>query len=115
VSCTNVRNNRSGHLFYGVNGRQSAPFFGGFLCVAAPLARTPLAFSGGSPPSVDDCSGTLSLDLNAFAHGLLGGAPQPQLLVVGTTITCQFWARDSALVGTNHVQLSDALEYVVRP
>jgi len=69
--------------------------------------------SGGSPPAVDDCSGSYSVDMNAFAAGGLGGSPHPALSLVGQQVDAQFWGRDAA--GTGGVFLTDALEYVVGP
>ena len=38
---TEVLNNKSGFLFYGVNGSASLPFYGGTKCVNQPIKRTP--------------------------------------------------------------------------
>jgi hypothetical protein len=48
--------------------------------------------------------------MNAFAHGLLGGNPQPFLLTIGQLVNCQFWGRDTQ---ANGALLTDALEYFV--
>ena len=56
------------------------------------------------------CDGTLSIDMNAFAVGALGGNPLPSLTVPGTQVNCQFWGRDTL---ANGALLSDALEYFV--
>jgi hypothetical protein len=49
VSAVNVRNNKSGLLFYGLNGQAALPFQGGTLCVKAPIRRTPAVNSLGTP------------------------------------------------------------------
>jgi len=112
VTATNVINNKSGLLFYGVNGQSAIPFQAGLLCVAPPVKRTPGTFSGGNPPP-NDCSGVLAIDMNAFAAGSLGGSPLPDLLVPGTVVNCQFWGRDPGFVAPDNTQLTDGLEYVV--
>lgn len=113
VKCTNVRNSKSGLLFYSVTGTAGTPFQGGTLCVAAPVKRTPATSSGGTPPPSADCSGVLSIDMTAFALGHLGGTPVPALSTPGTVVDCQFWSRDPG--ASSNTSLSDALEYVVDP
>jgi glucose/arabinose dehydrogenase len=113
VKALQVLNQKTGVLFYGVNGRTNTPFFGGTVCVAPPIARTRVTQSGGSPLGVNDCSGVFSIDMNAFARGALGGSPHPALSITGSTINCQWWGRDPG--STNPSQLSNALEYVVCP
>ena len=63
--------------------------------------------SAGTPAQ---CNGMLSIDMNAFAVGLLGGNPLPSLTIPGTRIDCQYWGRDSVGHGA---LLSDGLEYFV--
>jgi hypothetical protein len=81
------------------------------LCVASPLRRTPVSGTGGNPPP-NDCSGTLSIDRNAFAAGALGGSPHPDLSVPGTVVDTQLWSRDPLSPPTG-VSLSAGLEYGV--
>jgi hypothetical protein len=66
VRGANVRNNKNGLLFYGINGRSSLPFQGGTLCVKTPLRRTVRRSPRQSGPA-NDCSGVSLLDMNAFA------------------------------------------------
>jgi YVTN family beta-propeller protein len=113
ITGSNVRNNKAGLLFYGVNGQASGPFQGGTLCVATPVKRTPGVGSGGNAPPANDCSGTYSLDMNAFASGNLGGSPLPALSIVGTVVDCQWWGRDPGFPAPNATTLTNALEYVV--
>jgi hypothetical protein len=113
VVCTQVRNNKSGLLFYTNSGQAALPFQGGTLCVKSPIRRTPAQNSGGTPPPANDCSGVFAIDMNAFALGTLGGSPAPFLLVPGTTIDAQWWGRDPGFPAPNNTMLSDAVQYVI--
>jgi hypothetical protein len=114
VKCTQVRNNKSGLLFYG-NGQAGIAFQCGTLCVKSPIKRTPVQLSGGTPAPANDCSGLYSLDMNAFAVGSLGGSPAPYLTIVGTLVDCQWWGRDPGFAAPCNTTLSNALEYTVCP
>jgi len=113
VSGTQVRNNKSGILFYGVNGGQAVPFTGGTLCVAAQIKRSPALNSGGTPAPANDCSGVYAIDMSAFAQGLLGGTPLPALSQSGTIVCCQFWGRDPGFSAPDNTTLTDALQYQI--
>jgi len=114
VSCVDVLNNKSGLLFYGVNGQFGAPFQGGTLCVAPQVKRTPAVNSGGNPPP-NDCSGVFAMDMNLFAVGGLGGTPLAELTVPGTVVNCQWWGRDPGFPAPDNTQLSGGLEYQICP
>lgn len=115
VKSINVRNKKSGLLFYKVNGSQaSTPYQGGTLCVGpSSIKRTPPTNSGGALPPVSDCSGVFTVDMNSFAHGLLGGVPAPELLIFGTTVQAQWWGRDPGFAAPNNTMLSDALAWAI--
>jgi subtilisin family serine protease len=115
IRCSQVRNNKPGLLFYGVNGRNSSPFQGGLLCVQAPLRRTPISNAGGTPPPTADCSGNYSFDMALYASGAIGGNPLPALVVPGTRVNCQWWGRDQGFPMPNNTMLSNGLEYIVLP
>jgi hypothetical protein len=114
-TCSQVRNNKPGLLFYGTSGQASTPFQNGTLCVNAPIKRTPVISSNGNPFPADDCSGLYSIDMNAFSHGLLGGSPLPALIVVGTVVDTQWWGRDPGFAPPDNTTLSNGLEYTVCP
>ena len=115
VSGENVRNNKPGVLLYGVSGRAAIPFQGGYFCMQTPVRRSVGVSAGGAPPPANDCSGVFALDMNAFAAGVLGGNPLPDLRVFGTTVGTQWWGRDQGFPFPDNTTLSDALEYVVQP
>jgi hypothetical protein len=113
VTASNVRNNKNGLLFYGVNGPASAPFQGGVLCVKSQIKRTGSVSSGGHAAPANDCSGVYSIDMNAFAHSAGPPAPLPALLLAGTVVDCQWWGRDPGFPAPNNTTLSDGLEYTI--
>lgn len=98
----------AGLLMYTDSGAGNIPFLGGTLCLdTAGIRRSlPVIDSTGRPGL---CDGVLSIDMNAFAAGQLGGDPLPSLSTVGTKVHCQFWGRGN---GGNHL-LSDALTYTI--
>jgi hypothetical protein len=112
LNASNVRNQKAGLLFYGLNGGVSTPFQGGTLCVGAPVKRTPGANSGGSPAPANDCSGVYSIDFNAF---VAGGTGLPALQVPGTEVVAQWWGRDPGFAAPNNTTLSDAIGFVMQP
>ncbi|HUR27742.1 MAG TPA: hypothetical protein VM509_06125, partial [Planctomycetota bacterium] len=114
VRANQVRNSKVGLLLYGVRGRAVTPFSGGHLCLLSPVRRTSGLMSGGST-SGSDCTGVYSIDMSAFAAGVLGGSPLPALRVVGTAVDGEFWGRDPGFPAPNNTSLSDALEYLVEP
>jgi hypothetical protein len=113
VTGSNVRNNKSGLLFYGISGQASTPFQNGTLCVASPIKRTGAVSAGGNPFPADDCSGVYSIDMNAFAVSPGPPTPLPQLQTPGTVVDCQFWGRDPGFVAPDNTTLTDGLEYTV--
>jgi uncharacterized membrane protein len=117
VRASSVLNQTAGLFFYKVGGGgASIPFQGGTLCVGpSGIRRTPVVTSGGTPAPPHDCSGAYTLDVNAFAHGQLGGNPDPALLTPGTIYRMQAWGRDQGFAAPNNTSLSNALEVPIGP
>lgn len=104
VKAADVLNNKSGMLFWGF-GAKSAPFQGGYLCVAPPTLRTSVQHSGGNP-APDDCSGSYSFHWSSTylsAHAL----------DAGRRVFCQYWMRDPA--SASSTGLSAGLSFLVEP
>lgn len=106
ISAANVVNNKPGLLFYGSAPTQQ-PLFGGTLCVAPPVTRTPVQDSGGNQ-GPDDCSGSYSIDFNAVLQSTPTTPPDPC-----ATVYAQYWSRDPADAST--VNLTDAVSFFVAP
>jgi hypothetical protein len=102
-----TRATKAGLLIYTDAGRGNSPFQGGLLCIEPGAVKRSVAVL--DKVGTAGCDGVLSIDMNAFAHGLLGGNPLPSLMVPGTFVNCQFWGRDTP----GNSLLSDALEYRV--
>jgi hypothetical protein len=111
IAAHDVEGNRQGLVFYGVNGRHTAPWAPGnssTLCVRQPLQRMPPHGSGGATGS---CQGVLAVDWSAFlaSHPGALGAPTS----AGQLVQAQAWFRDPAAPGSTN--LSDGLEFTVQP
>lgn len=105
ISTLNVERDKAGVMFVGLNGRASAPFQGGILCVAPPLYRLSAANSGGAAT----CQG-------AFQYTLADVMNQPAagpMLAAGLQVQCQTWFRDPLASSTSG--LSDGLEITLCP
>lgn len=108
IRVTKARNQQSGMLLYGTNGRSALPWQGGTLCVQPPLRRTPLVASGGTALPALDCSGVLARDFNDWVRT----SADPELFP-GQHVRAQFYARDPA--APSQVNLSDAVEFYLEP
>ena len=87
ITAQNVLSNKTGLFVYGL-APDSKPFQGALLCIKPPYKRTPAQNSGGNFPPTD-CSGTLSIDFNAWMD-----AGSDANLEVGVKVYGQFWYRD---------------------
>ncbi len=106
ISATSELNQQFGLFYFGVNGPAALPFQGGFQCVAAPRYRLPLMFSNGSGVG-SDCSGSYSLDFNAY----MAGPGSPITWAPGWVVSGQFWSRDPADPSTTN--LSNAVRFSI--
>ena len=109
IGAAQVLNQKFGVLFYGKSGPAATPFQGGFLCAKAPLVRTPVQSSGGSPAG-SDCSGSYGIDFNAW----IASGKDP-FLAVGSPVNAQYWSRDPGFAPPSNTGLTDALEFLVCP
>lgn len=105
VGAMQVASQRPG-LLVGSLAPASIPFFGGLLCLAPPITRTGLQFSGGNP--TPDCSGSYSF---YFSQTYLA----QQGITAGTTVHAQYWQRDPDHPDGTGVGLTDAVAFVVVP
>jgi Tol biopolymer transport system component len=106
ITASNVLNNKSGMMLWSL-ASGSNPFFGGTLCVAPTIFRTPAQSSGGNPTG-NDCSGTYSYhftQLYMLQHLLAGN----------TTVYAQFWSRDPGFPAPYSIGLTNGLSFTICP
>ena len=111
LSVSNVEGQRQGLIFYSINGRNSATWAIGstsFLCVKAPTQRLPSLSSGGTNNS---CTGSFSIDWQAWVATHPGAVGQP--LTAGQLFQAQCWFRDPTAPGTTN--LSQGVEWQLCP
>jgi hypothetical protein len=106
VRAINVRNQKSGILFWG-SAQAANPFLDATLCVHQPLRRTAVQSSGGSA-SGNDCSGTFQFH---FSHAYM----QANGMQAGFTRYAQFWSRDPGFAPPYNFSMSNALAFDVVP
>lgn len=87
IRASNVFNQKSGMLFYGVLPAQTA-FQGGTMCVGAPLRRTPLQSTNGMA-SGSNCSGLFEFDMGGYVASGIDAS-----LDCGAIVYSQIWTRD---------------------
>jgi hypothetical protein len=104
VTCAQVQNNKAGLLFWG-RLPASASFGGGTLCITAPVIRTPVQSSGGSPSGAN-CSG-------AFDHHFSNAYMQLKGVEPGSWMQAQYWSRDPGFQAPNNISLSNAWTWIV--
>ena len=111
LTATNVEGQKSGLIFYSITGTQNLPWSTGstsFLCVKAPTQRTLTQNTGGTAAT---CTGTLTLDWNAFQAANPTALGNPW--AAGNKAQVQAWFRDPpAGKSTN---LSNAIDMTYVP
>jgi hypothetical protein len=111
ISVANVEGQKSGLLFYGINGAVALPWATSstsFLCVKVPTQRLGTQNSGGTTGA---CNGVLAQDWNAYIATHTGLLGQP--FTGGETVWAQAWFRDPPAPKTTN--LSDGLVFLVAP
>jgi FG-GAP repeat len=109
VGAWDMQAKKPGMLVYSTTGAASAPFAGGYLCVQAPLVRTPAQITpeiGLNPP----CDGKFSFDFNAW----IASGVDPSL-VAGQPVWMQYWYRDPTGAPGNDVGLTQGIYVVIGP
>lgn len=106
ISASQIMAASSGLLMYSKTGPATVPFFGGLLCLAGQITRTPGQFSGGTT----GCTGALSMDFNAYTA--TGFDP---LLVGGTDVWAQYWSRDAGFAPPNNANTTNAVAFTLWP
>ncbi|MCC7013294.1 MAG: protein kinase [Planctomycetes bacterium] len=111
LTCSNVEGQKFGLIFYGLSGpKASAWTFGStsYLCVKAPVQRTPSENSGGTAGA---CDGAFSIDFLTYLSTHPGALGQP--FSEGLCVNAQAWFRDPPAPGTTN--LSDAVQFDTLP
>lgn len=106
VTATNVISQKQGILIWS-EVQAANPFFGGTLCIAAPIRRTPPQLSSGSA-SGDDCTGRYLYEFDASDLAPFGVSS-------GSTVNFQFWSRDVFIAPPLNIGLTNALSVEVLP
>ncbi|MCY3001537.1 MAG: hypothetical protein NTV21_07015 [Planctomycetota bacterium] len=108
ISVTNVEGQKSGLIFYSINGQLIQPWNAtSFLCVKAPTQRTTTQSSGGT---VGACDGTLALDWNAFQAANPTALGNPW--AAGNKAQLQAWFRDPPAGKATNLSNGVELTYV---
>jgi len=88
-------------------GSALVPLFGGALCLASPLVRTPLQNSGGDP-AAGACNGAYSFHFSQAYMAARGLTP-------GTTLYGQFLGHDGGFAPPNDVELTGGIRFTICP
>jgi hypothetical protein len=95
-----------GSLYYGIGQQAALPFGGGTLCIRGSLRKAGPVWSGGSPWAT--CDGVWSVDFNEWMATHVA-------IPAGTTVRAQWLGRDPGFAPPANWQMSNALEFVLRP
>lgn len=111
ITCSAVEGQKSGLIFYGVDGPNAVAWAAGSsstLCVKPPTQRTSTQNSGGT---FGACDGALSLDFLAFLAANPGAVGAPA--TPAQQFHVQAWFRDPSAIKTTN--LSDGLTFTLCP
>ena len=107
IHASDVVNKRFGLMFWGT-GTSSLPWLGGTLCVAPPLRRLGVHFSGGVGPAGTNCNGQFN---QLFSQTLMNN----QGFMAGDMISIQCWYRDPGHPDGTGAAMTDALSFTICP
>jgi hypothetical protein len=107
LTASNVIGANYGAFFHSTTGAANTPFAGGTLCVAAPLTRHAVLYSGGTAGT---CGGFFSEDFNAY---IASGADPA--LVAGAQVWIQNWSRDPGFSAPNRIGLTGGVTVTICP
>ena len=113
LSVTYMEGAKDGLFFYGTNGRQANPWYGGtsYVCVIPPRLRGGLLAAVGTTAGA--CDGWLVQDLNArWCPTCPSPAHNPG---AGAVVQAQLWYRDPQNTAFATSSMSDAVEFTVGP
>ena len=108
VIATNVLENKAGIMIWSTSAA-STPFYGGTLCVKAPIKRTPVQTASTQTlwPTLP-CKGFYEFNFNEAYRSSQG-------IGAGDTVYMQYWSRDSGFAAPNSIGLTGGLQVLVHP
>jgi len=105
VAAANVLPGKPGMLIWSYE-QKAGPFYGGTLCVKAPIVRTPVQNATQIGPG--PCDGRYLFHLS---HDYM----QQKNIPAGSTVNAQFWSRDNGFAAPNGIGLTNALAIPIIP
>ncbi len=100
IHAVNVMPGQNGLMAWSLSSN-SAPFFGGTLCLGSPLTRTPIQAAGTN--NAYPCTG-------AFQFLMTQTFMNQNSLTAGMNVFAQYWSRDSGFVAPDNVGLTPGLQ-----
>lgn len=107
IVAVNVLPNVNGILIWSLT-QNASPFFGGTLCVAAPIHRTPVQTSSDNTGSVFPCDGVYTYYFSQAQMASEGLAPGDEFLA-------QYWSRDTGFAAPNNIGLTNGISITILP
>jgi hypothetical protein len=103
----NVLENKPGILIWSMSKKQT-PFYGGTLCLKAPIKRTPVQTSFVQTSFPQPCIGAYNF---TFDHNYMSSKG----ISAGDDVFAQYWSRDGGFAPPNSVGLTGGLHVTVLP